>query len=502
MMRAFFKMFVLLAAALPGACSDDTTTVVVGSQTGPFPDFGPVLAFPGAEGFGRFATGGRGGEIVHVTNLDASGPGSFADAVSEPGRIVVFDVAGVIDLDKSTVVFKSDQTVLFQTAPGDGVALYNGRVSSSGASNLIVRYMRIRTGRQVGSKDNTDAGGLASGERVIYDHCSFTWGTDENFSINADNKGTRPRNITIQNSIIGQGCMNHSAGGLIQTSDEEGVTIYRNLLIDNGTRNFKIKGLNQYVNNVIYNWGAGAAYNMGGESSGRSLTAIENNYFIKGPCWVWRNTPAEEVSEEVRNNPEICTPAGSDGKYYEVLRQENPARPFTGGNAEFETWCVGNRYDADLDGALGGVEITQSNWEEHCSGAPTFLAARPDAIEPIAAMTSAEEAYAWVVDHVGASLPARDKVDAYMIEELVSLGAKGTILRDQTDPKHYPLADTWQLMNTSSDRVDSDGDGMPDAFEDAYGLDRNDPSDAAKIANNGYANIENYAIWLEDGPAH
>ena len=203
------------------------------------------LAFPGAEGYGRDTKGARNSdkiEIYHVRNTNNGGTGSFKDAISESNRIIIFDVAGVINMNKEVYVLKSNQTILFQTAPGDGIELYNGRVSSSGASHLIVRYMRMRTGRQADGGDNMDAGGVANGEYQIYDHCSFTWGCDENFSINPDGKGTRPQNITLQNSIIGQGCMNHSCGGLIQTNENEGITIFRNLLIDNKTRNFKVKG--------------------------------------------------------------------------------------------------------------------------------------------------------------------------------------------------------------------------------------------------------------------
>lgn len=461
-----------------------------------FPDYGSVKAFPTAVGHGRNATGGRGGEIYHVTNLNDSGAGSLRDAVSESNRTIVFDVAGVITL-KSVLVLKSNQTLLFQTAPGDGIEIYNNRVASSGASNLIVRYMRVRLGRQVSGKDNVDAAGLSSGADVIYDHCSFTWGVDECFSISADNKGTRPQRITLQNSIIGQGCMNHSAGGLIQTSESEGVTIYRNLLIDNGARNFKVKGLNQYVNNVVYNWGSSSCYDMS-NSEGISDTQIENNYFIQGPCYVWRNTPAAEVSEETYNNPEICSPTGAGHNYYEVLRQENPTKPFTRGNANFKSYFAGNYFDNNKDGQLNGVELTISNFSTYCSGTPTFLTT-PSSLHPaIEGMQSATEAYTWVVKYVGASLPARDKVDDYMIEELTSLGTKGTIFRDQRKPLQYPLANSWQQISTADTRLtDSDKDGIPDEIEKRYGLDKNDPSDAAKIAANGYSNIENYTFLLE-----
>ena len=461
-----------------------------------FPDYGAVKAFPTAEGYGRNATGGRGGEIYHVTNLNDSGSGSLRDAVSKSGRIIVFDVAGIITL-KSVLVLKSNQTLLFQTAPGDGVEIYNNRVASSGASNLIVRYMRVRTGRQATGSDNMDAGGLSSGEHVIYDHCSFTWSTDECFSISADNKGTRPQHITLQNSIIGQGCMNHSAGGLIQTSDTEGVTIYRNLLIDNGARNFKVKGLNQYINNVVYNWGSSSCYDMS-NSEGRSDTWIAHNYFIKGPCYVWRNTPAAKVNEATYNNPEICSPTGPGHAYYEVLSQETPTKPFTRGNSNFNTYIAGNWYDADRDGVLDGVELTEGNWSTYCDGTPTFLSAPSSKHPTIESMSSAKEAYTWIVDHVGATLPKRDKVDAYMIDELVSLGTKGTIFRDQRKTRQYPLGDSWQQINTTDSRpADTDKDGIPDTIEDQYGLDKRDPSDAAKIAANGYSNIENYTFLLD-----
>lgn len=461
-----------------------------------FPDYGAAKAFPTAVGHGRNATGGRGGQIVHVTNLNDSGAGSLRDAVSESNRTIVFDVAGVITL-KSVLVLKSNQTLLFQTAPGDGIEIYNNRVASSGASNLIVRYMRVRTGRQASGSDNMDAGGLSSGENVIYDHCSFTWATDECFSISADNKGVRPQKITLQNSIIGQGCMNHSCGGLIQTSDTEGVTIYRNLLIDNSARNFKVKGLNQYINNVVYNWGSSTCYDMS-NSEGHSDTQIENNYFIQGPCYVWRNMPAEKVSEQIYNNPAICSPTGAGHKYYEVLAQETPTRPFTKGNANFDTYFAGNYFDNNKDGVLNGVELTTENFSTYCSGTPSFLSAPSPKHPTLETMSTAAEAYNWVVKYVGASLPARDKVDGYMIEELTSLGTKGTIFRDQRKELQYPLANTWQQINTSDNRPkDSDKDGIPDEVEKQYGLDMNDGSDAAKIAENGYSNIENYTFLME-----
>jgi len=188
---------ILLLAWVLLACDEKEE---VSGPSVPFPDYGEVLAFPGAEGYGRNAVGGRHGEVYHVTTLADSGKGSLRDAVSKPGRIVVFDVAGIIRL-KEALVFSKNLTIAAQTAPGDGVVLYGNRVSFTGASNLICRHLRIRMGTN--GPDGKDAAGIANGENMIFDHLSVTWGRDENFSINWDSKGTLPRNITIQNSILG-----------------------------------------------------------------------------------------------------------------------------------------------------------------------------------------------------------------------------------------------------------------------------------------------------------
>jgi hypothetical protein len=204
--------------------------------------FAQLPAFPGAEGFGKHATGGRYGSVYHVTNLNNSGPGSLRDAVSSPNRIVVFDVAGVIRITERIVV-SANIYLAGQTAPGEGITVYGNGWSFSNSNNTICRYMKIRMGI-VGSS-GVDANGLASGHDIIFDHCSVSWGRDENFSINS----TTAQNITIQNSIMSQGLMTHSAGGLMQC--DGGITLYRNLYVDNGTRNNKVKGVNQYVNNIV-----------------------------------------------------------------------------------------------------------------------------------------------------------------------------------------------------------------------------------------------------------
>lgn len=459
---SFFFLFIMVG------CNDEKVLIL--SKPGPFEDYGKVLAFPGAEGYGRNASGGRGGEVYHVTNLNDSGEGSLRDAVSKPNRIVVFDVAGIINLE-SVLVFSSNLTIAAQTAPGDGIVLYGNRVSFSGAKNVICRYLRVRMGRQ--GPDGKDAAGLASGSNMIFDHLSVTWGRDENFSIN----GNDAYDITIQNSIIGQGLQNHSCGGLMQTTTEHGITLFRNLYIDNKTRNPKVKGLNQFVNNVVYNWGEGAAYNMSGDSEGESLTAIEDNYFVVGPVVNW---------QEVRQ---------ADGSIALENSVKSPAKPFIGANALFSTYCKNNYYDFDKNGALNGVEITEANWAEHTSGVPTFLSARPEIFPVIEQQTDAATAYQWIVDHCGASLPARDEVDTYLISELTSLGNKGTIIFDQRKTEQFPLGGPGNIK-TGETSIDTDKDGMPDWFEEKYGLDKNDPSDASRISNNGYSNVENYIFTI------
>lgn len=413
-----------------------------------------IVSFPGAEGYGRFATGGRGGEIYHVTNLDDSGKGSLRDAVSQPNRIVVFDVSGVIRI-KSMLSFKGNLTVLGQTAPGEGVQVYGDRISFSGADNLIVRYMRFHMGVN-GTKDK-DACGVANGKNMIFDHLSIFWGRDETFSINWDNKNNKPGDITIQNSIIGQGLQPHSAGGLIQT--DQGVTLYRNLYIENSTRNNKVKGLNQYVNNVIYNWGE--AYIMGGDSEGNSWAELRGNYFVRGP---WTGA----------------------------------SMPFIRGNSNFSYYADDNFYDENLNGVLDGHLMTQEEYDKSGSKRIETLealeSAAPKKFPVIEGLMTANEAIDWVGKNVGASLPVRDEVDQYVIDELLSYGTLGSTAGIASEAQ-LPHKGTGKLFGGYLPK-DSDGDGIPDAWETANGLNPNDASDAAAIASNGYANIENYANSL------
>ena len=408
------------------------------------------LAFPGAEGFGKYATGGRNGSVYHVTNLNDSGTGSFRDAVSQSNRIIVFDVAGVIRIN-SGIVISSNLYIAGQTAPGEGVTIYGDRISFSGANNTICRYVRFRMG-VVGSSGK-DAMGIANGQDMIFDHISVSWGRDETFSINWDGKGTEPTDITIQNSIISQGLLLHSAGGLIQTNG--GVTLYRNLYVDNSTRNNKVKGVSQYVNNVVYNWKNGA-YIMGGDSEGSSFVNVVGNYFVKGP--------------------------------------DLGGTPISDGNADFHIYADDNWHDNNLDGVLNGYEIPFSEY----SGGPTFEPnpfAYPE-LPTIGATGLIDD----LLPVVGASLPYRDLADYYVIDEVKTFGTEGELISNEsTLPIGAPSS--WYLWE-GTQRTDTDGDGMPDEWEDANGTNKT-INDAMTISGNGYANIENYinsidASWSQE----
>lgn len=233
--------------------------------------------------------GGRGGTIYHVTNLNDSGPGSFREAVTGTKRIIVLDVGGMIHL-KSVLAVGKDLTIAAQTAPGQGISLYSGindpgnaaygggRISFTDSNRSIIRGLRVRHGAYAAS-DQSDAAGLSRGTGIIFDHCSVTWGTDETFSLNGE-----VSNITIQNSIVGQGLQPHSAGGLVQSASVGGgISLLRNLYIDNNTRNPKVNGVNQFVNNVIYNWGSsgGDAF-IQGDTTADSYVNAQGNYFING----------------------------------------------------------------------------------------------------------------------------------------------------------------------------------------------------------------------------
>ncbi|MFT3868557.1 MAG: Ig-like domain-containing protein [Nibricoccus sp.] len=392
-----------------------------------------VPAFPGAEGFGANAVGGRGGTVYHVTNLNDSGTGSFRDAVSAPGRTVVFDVGGIIRIT-SPVVVKANITIAGQTAPGDGIALYGNRISFSDANNTICRYMRFREG--INGDSGTDTVGIASGHDMIFDHVSASWGRDETFSVS----GSPISNITIQDSIIGQGLLIHSAGGLIQTSG--GVSIFRTLYADNWMRNPKVKGVNDYINNVVYNWGSGGGYIPAGDSAGDTFANMIGCYFIGGP------------------NSGVGT------------------SPFKTGNLNYRLYHNNNLQDTNLDGVLDAIPVTDADF-------PTLQMVPTAFAYPAPATTlSPAQALQQVLTYSGASR-SRDSVDTYMVNEVLSYGTTGAQIFNESEVGGIGT------LNGGLAPTDIDSDGMPDWWEQAAGT---DPlvADNNVLNADGYTNLEHY----------
>jgi autotransporter-associated beta strand protein len=417
--------FVSLAASLTWMCCSTT-----GAQ---------LPAFPGAEGFGKYATGGRGGTVYHVTNLNDSGPGSFRDAVSQPNRTVVFDVGGVIAYSGSRYAPKPNITIAGQTAPGDGVTLYGNGLSFSGSHNNIVRFLRVRQG--INGSSGTDAVGIANGHDMIFDHLSVSWGRDETFSISGD-----VDRITIQSTIISQGLQTHSAGGLIQTPG--GVSILRCLYIDNDTRNPKVKFVNEFVNNVVCNWET-IGYNMGGDSAGDSYVNLWNNYFIRG--------------------------------------LQSGSSAIAGGNANFHVYATNNWIDVNRDGVLNGTEMSFASYGPMDLQGTPYPYEVTTAFPPLTALKLA-------ISDVGTSL-RRDQVDALLIDELTSWGTKGgTISSELSLPTGGP-----GLIRSGTPYTDTDRDGMPDYWENGTGsnpavANNNDPSPSGS----GYTRLEDYLNWLAE----
>ncbi len=401
--------------------------VLAPTTAGGAPVLAPV-AFPGAEGFAAQATGGRGGDVYHVTNLNDSGTGSFRDAVSQENRIVVFDVGGYISL-ASPLHVSSNITIAGQTAPGDGVATRGYQVSFSDSDNVIVRYMRFRHG--LTPDQNRDATTMDGASNIVFDHVSASWGRDENFSINSS------QNITVQYSIISEGLEPHSCGGLVQS---DGVTLSHNLYAHNKTRNPKSKGVLQYVNNVVYNWGSDA-YILG-DSAGISNANALGNYFVAGPS--------------------------------------TSGAPYSRANANYMIYADGNYYDGDVDGQLDGRETTDADL------GPATIMDQPFDFPDIT-VESAQQAYESVLAEAGASLH-RDAIDERLVDDVVN--ETGALI---TDPA---AVGGFGQLNGGTAPADGDRDGMPDAWEDDQGLNPDDPSDANGTDTSGYTNVERYLNGL------
>lgn len=477
-----------------------------------------IPAFPGAEGGGMYTFGGRGGKVLTVTNLNDDGPGSFRWACEQGGaRIVVFNVSGNIVLKTPIIVRAPYITIAGQTAPGEGVQI-SGESFQVDTHDVIVRHMRFRRGNTHVWYREDSFGGNPVGN-IMIDHCSCEWGLDENISFYRhmfDLHDGKPKrkvptvNVTIQNTISAKALdtWNHAFGSTI---GGENSSFMRNLWADNTGRNPSIGwgGVFNFVNNVVYNWVHRTA--DGGEYS--TMSNFINNYYKPGPLTP-KNTPIgyRIVKSESRSNKLFDYP--QYGRIYA-----------TGNIVEGNERVTKNNWD-------GGIQIADKDLP---NGIPDDVKALMHSNEPFAmphmTIIPSDQTFDKVLSNVGATMPCRDIVDQRIVEEVRT----GQAYYVKKLPKKNPYGDMWGLSDKSKNEEgffkyrrldndsykhgiitsieqmggfpkykkytawkDSDGDGMPDEWEIANGLNPNDPSDANLDCNgDGYTNIEKYINGID-----
>ncbi len=420
------------------------------------------LAFPTAEGYGKHATGGRGGAVYEVTTLSASGAGSLGEAIGASGaRTVVFKVAGTIAGNFN--IGNGDITIAGQTAPGDGICM-RGNLSTS-ADNIIIRYIRVRFDPGTGE---SDAMGGRYQQDIIFDHVSASWSTDEVMTLYHN------ENTTIQWCIISEACEkgttdSHRFGGI--WGNNYG-TYHHNLIAHDDSRNPRWAsgcGYNDYRNNVIYNWGYESCYGGEAHQSGDG-----------------RNPPIEHSTINMVANYYKAGPATDAGVKSRI------ANPSTrNGDADAGQWWVSDNY---VDGYPG---VTADNWQGFTQ---TNSAFKLDA--PWDAMTinqqTAQDAYGAVLDGAGCSFPNRDAVDTRIIEEV----RNGTATHGNNGIIDNPSdVGGWPTLAAGTPYTDSDRDGMSDDWETANSLDPGNPDDRNDVGGDGYTVLEKYLNSLVEQPS-
>ncbi|MGM0620019.1 MAG: pectate lyase family protein [Bacteroidota bacterium] len=438
-----------------------------------------VPAFPGAEGGGIYATGGRGGRVIFVDNLNNKGDGSLRKAIEAEGpRIVVFRVSGNIELKKTLHIKNNDLTIAGQTAPGEGICLTNYGIRID-ADNVIIRYIRVRPGDK--ADEENDAISAIRNKNIIIDHCSLSWASDEVASF-YDNE-----NFTLQWSIISESLYKsvhhkgtHGYGGIWGGWN---ASFHYNLLSDHTSRNPRLCG-SRYSgkaeqektdvrNNVIYNWGFNTIY--GGEEGSYNIV---NNYFKHGPA----------------------TDNSKRSRILELTQQ------FYNKNINPDTLGAGWFY---IHGNVmeGSPEVTSDNWKYGVEGSDVdeIAKAKSRLDKPVectaVSTTDAKTAYHDVLHSAGASLQ-RDAVDLRIIDEVSTgreqygksyKGGENGIIDSQNE------VGGWPVLKQKKPPVDSDNDGIPDKWEKKNKLNPADPSDNQKYSlDKDYTNIEVYINSLAD----
>lgn len=522
------KVFTLLAASLISAAS-----------------MAQAPAFPGAEGHGRYVTGGRGGKIVHVTNLNDSGTGSFREAVKSGNKIIVFDVAGVIAL-KSDLKFADNITILGQTAPSPGITLRYYTVQPG--SNNIIRFLRIRRGQEKNINDGADATWQRNKTGIIFDHCSFSWSIDEVASF-YDNNNFTMQWCTVAESLTNPGHSKgaHGYGGIW---GGKLASFHHNFvahLMNRGPRfNGARYGWTGYTSNkeystykwqnavqaenvdfrncVMYN-AQGTCY--GGPGGGQ--INIVNNYYKAGPSHSLKGTTLNGLKVDVSTGKErgsqdritivtLSTQSNSDKNHPELY--DMTSRYYINGNTT-ETTKGSKTANKDWKGVSYDKGVPSLNGEYYSPDANNFygdavahttisgkscVKIKMDEPAPTGQVTthSAAEAYEKVLAYVGASF-YRDEIDARYMEEAKTGTAtyKGSITNSPgiidkvSDVKGY-TEDNFGTGTRPAD-FDTDKDGIPDEWEKANALNPNDASDALTYSldeKGYYTNIEVYANSL------
>ena len=458
-------------------------------------------AFPGAEGFGMFTTGGRGGAVYHVTNINDSGAGSFREACNKSGtRTIVFDISGTIFLKSELKLKNGNVTIAGQSAPGDGICIANYPFVIA-CKNVIIRYMRFRLGNEALKINDTAHEGDGLGgmdlENVIIDHCSVSWSIDECLSVYGS------KNLTVQWCIASQSLNNagHSKGahGYGGNWGGSGASYHHNLMCHHISRTPRLgprpstqtDERMDLRNNVIYNWIDNGVY--GGE--GMNVNIV-NNYYKPGP-----------ETKSGTKNKRIAAIGIRTSEY----TKHNTSSP----NQWDVMWHVWGDFYVDGNVNSKNSDVTNDNWTygiynqiDNSSVDNTFTDATKDTIrleKPIlyeqVTTHSAAQAFTQVLDYAGASLH-RDALDEVMVSDArygtttyTGNGCKKGIINSQDDLKPANASSDWTpwpLLYSTTAPLDTDKDGIPDEWEDVNSLNKNDINDGKIIASNGYTHLENY----------
>ena len=417
-----------------------------------------VPAFPGAEGAGQFAVGGRGGRVLRVTNLSDSGPGSLRAAIEAEGpRTIIFDVGGTISLKKPLVIRHGLVTIAGQTAPGGGIMLRD-RHFEIAASDVIVRYIRVRLGDE--SRVESDAFTVSRGQRIIVDHVSASWSVDETLSAGSDYKRAANdlRDVTVQWSMISESLTksvhakgDHGYGSLLRGARGAKMSFHHNLWAHHSARmprpgNYltpqqdPVGALYDFRSNVFYNWGgshAGYNHDSGEKASNVAYNFVDNFY-----------------------------KAGPNSKKAIAFDERNPLA---------RAWFAGNSMNGVIPADQWAL-VTGLNDSSNRLAAPVPF--------PRVSVDPAPRAYERVLASAGASR-ARDAVDTRVVATVRA--GSGKLIDSQKE------VGGWPVLASGRPWHDSDGDGMPDAWERKHRFNPRKADSGGDRDRDGYTNLEE---WL------